>query len=151
MRGEARRTKAVLCAMALATGARVTSALVNTAARRTSTMTRSFGGIMPPHHRPNAEAPHIAATARRAAPWRLFSAAPTAAGDQKKGGKGGAPPAVEQTAEELKTVRLGKVQEMQDAGINPYAYTWDVTHTSTQVREGTTNMLHAHNISSVSV
>lgn len=48
----------------------------------------------------------------------------------KSGGKAAKPAS---TAEELRSARLAKVAAMREAGINPYAYTFDSNSTTTQV------------------
>jgi lysyl-tRNA synthetase class 2 len=36
-------------------------------------------------------------------------------------------------SEKLKAVRVAKVEEMRKAGVNPYAYSWDVSHSSQEL------------------
>jgi lysyl-tRNA synthetase, class II len=72
---------------------------------------------------------------QRSTATRLFN------GKQAASSKAAAmqPVASEQSIEELKAVRLAKVEAMREQGVNPYEYTWPVTYTS-----ATTNVEWEH-------
>ncbi|CBJ27015.1 Lysyl-tRNA Synthetase [Ectocarpus siliculosus] len=54
-----------------------------------------------------------------------------AGGGKKKGGA----PAEDTPVAELRAVRIGKAEEIRAAGGNPYAYSWDVTHSSSELQK----------------
>eukprot|EP00752_Nemacystus_decipiens_P018778 g16836.t1 len=53
-------------------------------------------------------------------------------GGKKKGGA----PAEDTPVAELRAIRIGKAEEIRAAGGNPYAYSWDVTHSSADLQKG---------------
>ncbi|CAM9266609.1 unnamed protein product, partial [Ectocarpus sp. 12 AP-2014] len=56
-------------------------------------------------------------------------------GGKAGGGKKGGGAAEDTPVAELRAVRIGKAEEIRAAGGNPYAYSWDVTHSSNELQK----------------
>ncbi|MFW6359340.1 MAG: OB-fold nucleic acid binding domain-containing protein, partial [Chroococcales cyanobacterium] len=50
------------------------------------------------------------------------------------------------TLEDIRATRLEKVEQLKQAGLNPYAYKWDITHHAAQLQETYTDLANGEEV-----
>jgi lysyl-tRNA synthetase, class II len=59
----------------------------------------------------------------------------TSSSSKPQSAKSSTPPAAPQDVRELRAVRLQKVEELKQLGLNPYAYSWEISHSMAALQE----------------